>query len=56
MVFLGILLEFLKMLSFPYVFESKSSKTIQKPCVFGHQTFEKYDSTTENEDQNAQLR
>ena len=44
------------MLCFPSVFGPKSSKTNQKPGVFGHPTFEKYESTTEHEGQNAQVR
>ena len=43
-------------LKYPNVFGPKATETHQTPRVFGHVTFQKFDSTTENEGQNAQPR
>ena len=46
----------LKMLRFPCVFGPKVTTTYQKACVFGHLTFQMFNSTTNFEGQNAELR
>ena len=51
-----VLIHFLKMLRFPCVVGPYSTKTHQRPSVFGHPALEKYDSTMVFEGQNAELR